>query len=100
MRGKILLAKKQDHQVPELVPGGPASTHVEGDIGITVVDPVVAGASGDHGKDDHPETVHEACPWEVYRSTRRVSTPRAAYPKGAKAAGGQDRDNATLPELA
>ena len=39
----------------------PAGNHVEGDIGITVVDPLVAGAPGDHGEDDHPETVHEAC---------------------------------------
>ena len=38
-----------------------AGNHVEGDIEITVVDPVVAGAPGDHGEDDHPETVHEAC---------------------------------------
>jgi len=39
----------------------PAGNHVEGDIGITVIDPVVAGAPGDHGEDDHPETVHETC---------------------------------------
>ena len=34
-----------------------AGNHVEGDIGITVVDPVVASAPGDHGEDDHTETV-------------------------------------------
>lgn len=39
----------------------PASNHVEGDIGIAVVDPLVAGVPGDHGEDDHAETVHEAC---------------------------------------
>ena len=35
----------------------PAGNHVEGDIGITVVDPVAACAPGDDGKDDHPETL-------------------------------------------
>jgi hypothetical protein len=34
-----------------------AGNHVEGDIGITVVDPVAASAPGDHGEDDHAETV-------------------------------------------
>src|SRR5436190_10862274 len=38
-----------------------AGNHLEGDIGIPVVDPVAAGASGDHGEDDHAETVHQAC---------------------------------------
>ena len=38
-----------------------AGNHVEGDIGITFVDPVGAGAPGDYGEDDHSETIHEAC---------------------------------------
>jgi pimeloyl-ACP methyl ester carboxylesterase len=37
-----------------------AGNHVEGDIGITVIDPVAAGAPGDHGEDDHAKTVHQA----------------------------------------
>ena len=40
----------------------PAGNHVEGDIGITVVDPFGAGPSGDDGEDDHPEAIHEARP--------------------------------------
>src|SRR5690349_24101212 len=39
---------------------GTAADHVECDIGIAVVDPLPAGAAGDHGKDDHAEPVHEA----------------------------------------
>jgi hypothetical protein len=38
-----------------------AGNHLEGDIGIPVVDAVAAGAPGDHGEDDHAETVHQAC---------------------------------------
>ena len=34
--------------------------HIEGDIRITVVEPVVASATIDHREDDHPETVYEA----------------------------------------
>src|SRR5205809_2596967 len=38
----------------------PAVDHVESDIGIAVVDPLPAAASGDDGKDNHAEAVHEA----------------------------------------
>jgi hypothetical protein len=34
-----------------------AGNHVEGDVGVPVVDPVAAGAPGDHGEDDDAETV-------------------------------------------
>ena len=37
-----------------------AGDHVERDIGIAVVDPVAAGAPGDHREDDHAETVDQA----------------------------------------
>lgn len=39
----------------------PAGNHVQSDVRITVIDPVVASAPGDHGEDDHPESIHEAC---------------------------------------
>src|SRR5207247_7979323 len=38
----------------------PALDHVESDIGIAVVDPLPAAASGDDGKDNHAESVDEA----------------------------------------
>ncbi len=46
-----------------------AGNHVQGDVGITVINPFIAAAPGDHGKDDEPETVHEASLEE--RSTQR-----------------------------
>src|SRR5215212_11892325 len=38
---------------------GAAGNHVQGDVGVPVVDPVPTGASGDDWEDDHAEPVHE-----------------------------------------
>src|SRR5690349_19677924 len=38
---------------------GAAADHVQRNIGIAVVDPFPAAASGDNGKDDHAEAVHQ-----------------------------------------
>jgi hypothetical protein len=38
---------------------GAAANHVQGDVGVPVVDPVPTAASGDDWEDDHAETVHE-----------------------------------------
>jgi hypothetical protein len=38
----------------------PAGNHVEGDIGVSDIDALAAGFTGDHGENDHPETVHQA----------------------------------------
>jgi hypothetical protein len=37
-----------------------AGNHVEGNIGITVVDPIGSGSTCDHGENDHPKTVYES----------------------------------------
>jgi hypothetical protein len=36
-----------------------AVDHFKGNIGIAVVDPLAAGVSGDNGKDDDAEAIHE-----------------------------------------
>src|SRR5687768_6582111 len=38
---------------------GAVVDHIERDVGIAVVDAFRAGGTGDHGKDDHPETVYK-----------------------------------------
>ena len=37
-----------------------ARDHVEGDVGIAVVDPFPARAPGDHREDEHPEAIDQA----------------------------------------
>ena len=39
--------------------GRAAADHFEGDIGVPVIDPILAAAPGDHWKDDDAETIHE-----------------------------------------
>lgn len=53
---------------------GSAGNHVEGDIGITVVAPIAAGAPSDHREDDHPGNGPRGLP---LRSDRHKLSPRS-----------------------